>query len=304
MKNKLILSLIAVAAICAAALSSQGYMKTDKNQSPDSNGHVLTSLWKAYYAAQKADLPKQMVSSLESITKEAKARRLHWDFYDAAVKKVDAESSRNWKARQELRTKLAAEIEDYAEPIVTYSYRRDQEGGSLTDYAITNRARLQAGRNKWFYSRTMGQMNDLLNTFINDDYEYALWSERFWGGGPSKAAAALEDCLGDAYPNAAWLEFCSLNEKRWDGREKDVKAFIDNYSGKAMSLFGKSLLFQDRFNKLSIEEAGEDEFKALYADLKAAEKERKSYTSGIDAKIAETVHDFKYQLENLERKEV
>ena len=304
MKNKLILSLIAVAAICAAALSSQAYMKTDKNQSPDSNGHVLTSLWKAYYAAQKADLPKQMVSSLESITKEAKARRLHWDFYDAAVKKADAESSRNWKVRQELRTKLAAEIEDYAEPIVTYSYRRDQGGGSLTDYAISNRARLQAGRNKWFYSRTMGQMNDLLNTFIKDDYEYALWSERFWGGGPSKAAAALEDCLGDAYPNAAWLEFCSLNEKRWDGREMDVKAFIDKYSGKAMSLFGKSLLFQDRFNKLSIEEAGEDEFKALYADLKAAEKERKSYTSGIDAKIAETVHDFKYQLENLERKEV
>ncbi|MBQ8060772.1 MAG: hypothetical protein IJ205_02345 [Bacteroidales bacterium] len=304
MNNKLILSIIAAAAICVAALTSHAYMKTDKNQSPDSNGHVLASLWKSYYAAQKADLPKQMVSSLESIEKEAKARRLHWDFYDAAVKKVDAESSRNWKLRQELRSKLAAEIEEYAEPIVTYSFRRDQEGGSLTDYVITNKARLQAGRNKWFYSRTMGQMNNLLNTFIKDDYEYALWSERFWGGETSKAAAALEDCLGGTYPNAAWLEFCALNEKRWDGREKEIQAFIEKYSGKAMSLFGKSLLFQDRFNKLSVEEAGEEEFKALYADLKAAEKERKSYTAGTDAKIAGTINDFKYQIENLERKEV
>ena len=304
MKNRLLFPAAVVALICSAAFISQGFMKIDRNKGADEQGHVLSSLWKAYYAAEKADQPKKMAESLEAIKKEAKARRYHWDFYDAALKKVDAETSRNWKLRQELRSKLAAEIEEYDEPIVTYSYRNDWGGERLTDYVLTNRTRLQAGRNKWFYTRTSGQMNNLLNDFIKDDYEYALWSERFDGRDSEKATTALKDLLGETYPNTAWLEYSQLMEKYWRDREDALKGFIAKYKGKAVGLFGKALLFQDRMTALSSEEAGEDAYKALYADIKAAEKERKSYTSGVDSKIAASIDDFKYQLENLESKEI
>ena len=79
----------------------------------DDQGHVLTALWKNYYAAEKADLPKKMSEALDAIKKEAKARRYHWDFYDAALKKVNAEVSRNWKVRGEMMSALAKEIEEY-----------------------------------------------------------------------------------------------------------------------------------------------------------------------------------------------
>ena len=54
MKTRIIVSVLAVAAICAAAITSQAFMKTDKNPTKDAEGHVLTSQWKAYNAALKA----------------------------------------------------------------------------------------------------------------------------------------------------------------------------------------------------------------------------------------------------------
>lgn len=302
MKTRILFAAIAVAAVCAAALTSQAYMKNDRIQVPDSNGHVLTSLWKAYYAAEKADQPKRMAESLDAIKKEARARRLHWDFYDAALRKLQVESSRNWKLRQELRTRLDSEIEEYGEPIVTYSYRRDQGFGNLTDYVLVNKTRLQSGRNSDFYQVTNGEMNGLLNSFIKDDYEYALWAERYPSS--SKARPALKDYLGDRYPNAAWLEFRNLDEKPWENRKEDLEAFVEKYSGKAVNLFGKASLFRDRMSNLSIEDSDEAAFKALYAEIKSAEKERKSYISGADGKIAARIDDFKCLMEELERKEV
>ena len=243
MKTKIIVSALAVAAICAAAITSQAFMKTDKNQTKDAEGHVLASQWKAYNAARKADQPKKMAEILESIKKEAKARRYHWDFYDAAVKKVEAESMRNWKLHQELQDKLSAEIKEYGEPIVSYAYRRDTEGGGLIDFVLTNRVRLEAGKNTPFYTMTLGQMNNLLNSFIKNDYEYALWSERLYSSNDSKVVSALKDCLGDSYPSAAWLEFQEVGQTDWDSRKEAAQAFAKKYEGKAVSLFAKSLLF-------------------------------------------------------------
>ena len=69
MKTRIIVSALAVAAICAAAITSQAFMKTDKNPTKDAEGHVLASQWKAYNAALKADQPKKMAEILESIKK-------------------------------------------------------------------------------------------------------------------------------------------------------------------------------------------------------------------------------------------
>ena len=307
MKKNMLYLIIAVVAVCAAAFCARAYVKTDKTnkvKSPDEYGHVLASMWKNYYSAQKADLPLKMSEALEAIKTEAKAKRYHWDFYDAAVKKVDAEVARNWKVRNEVQTKLSEEIKEYDEPIVTYAYRSDRGARDLIEFVLVNRARLQAGNNTVFHTRTSGQMNGLLNSFIKDDYEYALWSERFSGYNSSKVSAALAECLGDTYPNAAWNEFCTIRNKYWEYRKDDLDAFVTKYDGKAVSLFAKALLFEDRMTKLSRNDAGQDEYKALYADIKEAEKERKSYSSGADGRIADTVEDFKNQLERLESKDI
>ena len=300
----LILVLVLTITVCAAFVMVNAHAKNEKPKGPDEQGHALTSLWKNYYSAQKADLPKQMSEALDAIMEQAKAKRYHWDFYDAAVKKVDAEVSRNWKVRQEMNTFLANAIKEYDEPIVTYAYRSSYGGSGLLDFVLANKTRLQAGKNKAFHTRTAGHMNGLLNGFIKDDYEYALWSERLSNRNTSKGFEALKEYLGETYPNAAWNEYVSLQGRYWAYREDDVKAFIDKYSGKAISLFGKALKFEDRMSYLSRNKGTEADYKALYADIKAAEKERLSFRSGVDSKIAGTIESFKNQIETLEEKDV
>ena len=299
--------IVAAVAVCLAGFCASAYVKTDKKdkkRGQDEYGHVLGSMWKNYYALEKADRPLKKIEALEEIKTEAKAKRYHWDFYEAATKKVDVEISRNWKLGAELRTQLSKEIEEYNEPIVTYSYKNDRGVRDLIEYVLVNKARLQAGNNKEFHTNTSGQMNGLLNSFIKDDYEYALWSERLNGYNSYKAAAALKECLGDTYPNAAWNEFCSIKNKYWDSRKADLEAFATKYNGKAISLFAKALMFEDRMTKLSRDDAGQDAYKALYADIKEAEKERKSYTSDVDGRIAGTIESFKDQIERLESKDI
>ena len=304
MKSNMFYLILTVAVICAVTAVACAYAKNEKPKGPDDQGHVLSTLWKNYYAAQKADLPKKMSESLDAIMEQAKSKRYHWDFYDAAVKKVDAEVSRNWKVRQEMNTFLANAVKEYDEPIVTYTYRSSYGGSGLLDYVLANKTRLQAGKNKAFHTRTSGQMNDLLNGFIKDDYEYALWAERLGGRNSTKGFEALKEYLGETYPNAAWNEYVSLQGRYWSYRKDDVKAFIDKYSGKAIGLFGKALLFEDRMNDLPRNKGTEADYKALYADIKAAEKERLSYKSGVDSKIAGTVKSFQNQMETLDDKDV
>ena len=305
MKKNMLYLFIALAAVLVAAFAARGFKRPVEVTADDDQGHVLTALWKNYYAAEKADLPKKMSEALDAIKKEAKARRYHWDFYDAALKKVNAEVSRNWKVRGEMMSALAKEIEEYDEPIVTYAYKSSHGGGNLSDYVLTNKTRLQAGRNKALYSAGIkGQMNGLLGDFIKDDYEYALWSERVRGGANVKAAGALKEYLGDTYPNAAWLECMKLQNMYWSGRKGEVEAFVAKYKGKAINLFGKSMLFDDKMSQLSREKAGEDAYKALYAEIKAAERERLTYKTGVDGKIAGTIDDFKDLTRSLEEKSI
>ena len=299
--------ILAIAVACVAAVVACAYVRTndsDKAKKLDEQGHALASLWKNYYAAQKADLPKKMSEALDEIITTAKSKRYHWDFYDAWVKKVDAEVSRNWKVRQEMNTALANAVKEYDEPIVTYTYRSSYGGSGLLDYVLANKTRLQAGKNTIFHKRTAGQMNGLLNDFIKDDYEYALWSERISNRSTTKGNEALKEYLGETYPNAAWNEYLSLDNRYWSYRGDDVKAFVEKYAGKAVSLFGKALLFEDRMTLLSREKGSEAEYKALYEDIKAAEKERISYRSGVDSKIAGTIDSFKNQMDVLENKDV
>ncbi len=94
-------------------------------QTKDSQGHVLVSLWKTYYKAEKADKPQDQVAALEEIKKEASAKHLAWDFYDAATRYVDVRSSINWKDRTSLQTALSNEINGMGEPVAVYYFNRN-----------------------------------------------------------------------------------------------------------------------------------------------------------------------------------
>ncbi len=273
MKTHILIPAVAAALLCAAFITSNAYMRTDKTQKPDGQGHILGSLWKEYYDAQKADKPLKMAAALEKIRKEASSKRLHWDFYDAVSRKMQAELSRNWKLRDSLQKQLSADVEAYGEPIVTYSHRKDNGAGDLLDYVLSTGSRLQAGRNPQFYSRIGGQMNGLLTDCVKDDYEYALWSEFGDWRGRDRAGKVLKDYIGDTYPNAAWLEFRSIENKAYDSRIPAYEEFAGKYAGKAVNLFAKAHILQDAFMKLNSKKADEKEYKELLTKVKAAEKD-------------------------------
>ena len=75
MKTHILIPAVAAALLCAAFITSNAYMRTDKTQKPDGQGHILGSLWKEYYDAQKADKPLKMAAALEKIRKEASSKR-------------------------------------------------------------------------------------------------------------------------------------------------------------------------------------------------------------------------------------
>ena len=289
MKSNILTLTLAAALIVLAAITVDAFMNNDNKQSSDADGHLLTALWKDYYAAEKADLPRKMSKALDAIISEAKAKRLNWDFYDAAQKKVEVESSINWKVQDSLRASLRKEIEEYGEPVVTYCFNYANAGIEQVDYVIASKARLQAAKNIQFYSMTEveGQLEGLLPELIKDDYEFALWSEYLRNRTSVKVLSNLKDCLGDTYPNAAYFEFCQITGYPHSADvEKDLKEFIRKYDGKAISLLAKGWLLSNEMQELESKRSGQDGYKALLAECQAFEKERRTWKTGVDARIA------------------
>ena len=327
MKTKMLVISVLVAILCAVTLTAFALTRKDTaSGDPDRTGRIVSSLWDEYSAAIKADKPKEASAILDKILSKAKAERLHYDFFDAATQKVNVEISMNWKVRAEYKDWLDKEIADYDEPIVTFKHTFDRgNADSLTDFVLVNKARLQAGRNSRFY---LGAFDALWTGMFKDDYEYTLWT-LVQEGGSRKALPILQEYLGDSYPKAAYLEYRQIagmgyayTSKGLAKRMAASRAFIDKYNGKAISLYAKALLLRDQFDSLSRKDSSflapdsdgagnvnsaaslEQSYKALYEACKSAEKERRSYKSGVEGQIAEKVDDFKQLMESLERKEV
>lgn len=321
--NMLVISALAVI-LCAVTLTSFALTGKDTGVRSGKGGSSLSSLWDEYSAAVKADKPKEASSILDEIITKAKAERLHYDFYDAATQKVVVEMSMNWKVEAEYKAWLDKEIDDYAEPVVTFKHTLGRGNvASLTDFVLINKARLQAGRNPGFYT---DDFDTLWADMFKDDYEYALWT-LVQKSDSKQALSLLQEYLGDNYPKAAYLEYRQIAYKRFSytakGRAERMAAcrdFIKKYDGKAVSLYAKALLLRDRFDSLSrmdpsvlrpysdkAEGEGaaslEQSYKSLYESCKSAEKERRSYKSGVEGQIAGKVDDFKQLMESLERKE-
>lgn len=320
-------AVLAIAALsvslCLAAMTSFAVVDNGAESRPDKDGHILSTLWKGYYEAVKADRPKEALSVLDRIISKAKAGRMHYDFYDAAVRKARLEGSRDWKLRGEYEDWLDKEVAGYAEPVVSFRHKRGADALAMTDFVIVNEASLRAGRNTAFYKDA--PLDDLWSGMFQDDYEYALWTLAL-SGGSEKAVSLLREYLGGGYPKAAYLEYRQIagkvacrTEEDLAGRMSAFEAFADKYRGKAVSLYAKACLLRDRFDSLSRKESGlpasaetggglvpalEQSYKSLYESCESAERERLSYKSGAEKRIAGRIGDFSQLMRSLERKDM
>ena len=250
-----------------------------------SDGHILTDLWKKYDKAQKDDLPKQEAALLKQIKEEAAARHLAVDFYDAATAYVNTVLRRDWKQRASLNAELEKEVKAFDEPVVTFLWMAEWNSTStdrLWSYYKENQERF-TGCNRALHRGVDGILNGSLKPFIRDDKEWALWylaARRY--SSDSDATGVLQAELKGVYPNEAILKYYLLGRKTWveADRPKEKKAYedlADEYKGKAFSVYPRAQLLRIRFNQLKKDKAGSEDYKALYADAQALEKERAAY---------------------------
>ena len=297
-----------VAILCLVAITTTAFVRKDKGRSSAKDGLVLTDLWKEYTAALNADRPKEMATVLDAIISKAKAERLHYDFYTAANQKMVVAGNRDWKLKDESKAWLDKEVDEYAEPIVTFHHNLSKESpASLTDFVLVNKARLQAARNGAFYG---DGLDDLWTGMVKDDYEYTLWILAVIRHS-EKAMSLLDEYVCGSYPKAAYLEYRRMADKDYKyndiGRAEKMAAarsFAQKYEGRAMSLYGKAIVLRGQFDSLSRISDNEASYKSLYSDCKLVEKERLSYSKGIDKEIAGKMEDFRLLMESLDRKEI
>ena len=312
MRTNMLMTSVLVAILCLVAITTCAFVKRNGGQAAK-DGLVLTGLWKDYDAAVKADRPKEMLAVLDTIISKAKAGRLHYDFYHAASQRMTVAARRDWKQRDEFNVWLDKEVVEYDEPIVTFRHRLSKESAaSMTDYVLVSKARLQAARNGAFYD---DGLDELWTGLVGDDYEYALWILGVMRRS-EKAMSLLEEYVGGSYPKSAYLEFRRIVGRNYsykdEGRAEKAEAmrsFARKYDGRAVSLYAKAVLLKDRFDSLSRVRPSssadlERSYKSLYADCLEVEKERLSYTKGIDKKIAGKMDDFKSLSQVLDKKEI
>lgn len=303
-KNTLILALTAIT-ITLTTLTMRAFWNSKKKSAEtDSEGHVLVALWADYEQAVSLDRPAKQVEILSKIKSEASEKRLAWDFYDAAKKYVSDAASRNWKLQDSLKLNLGEEIAKFDEPVMSFVWKLskgDETAEAIFEYVRANAKRLEASCNQPFWTSYDGRASvpgipgsGFVKEFYANDYQYALWTllaKNFYTGKLfADIAEALAEYQGDSYPMSAFLEYVQL-EKSWrnaDGKtsvkKSALEAFADKYAGKAVSMFAKAALLEMEFSSLGEKKAGSDEYKALYDECAAFEKERTAFT-GVESKV-------------------
>ncbi|MGN0202819.1 MAG: MG2 domain-containing protein [Candidatus Cryptobacteroides sp.] len=310
MKRILIILFLSAAALIAA-FSIPSRNDSSDRAVPDSEGHVLTQLWKEYRDCEKADLPLRQLAVLDRIRVQAAARRLHRDFFDAATLAVEVGISRNWKDSDSLRKDLERRIYEYDEPIVTYSFRSRSGENGLTDFVLASESRLRTGRNTAFYSGLSlpdRAVEQLVPDLVKDDFEYCLWdrcarSEHFNPEG--KAFRTLDSLCSGRYPLEQYLEYRSL----LFGKSRDrcceaLPGFAEEHRGQALRLLALGEYVFCLKDSLDRENAPSEAYEDLLRLCRSCEAERKAFRSGADRLLASGVDAFSKMTEILERKAV
>lgn len=301
-----ILILSAIAVIAAFSLPSN--MKTSRS-TPDSQGHVLTSLWKEADAFRKADMPLKQLAVLERIRDEAAAKRLHKDFYDAATEAFGVAVFRNWKDSERLEKDLERRIDEYDEPIVTFIHRSGE--GYPADSILASESRLRTGRNTAFYtgfSLPDGAMEDVVISLVKDDFEYCLWkvcSENEAFDPEGKAFRALRTLCSGRYPLEEYLDYRkSLYRIPYGKSMEECLRFAGEHRGQAVRLLALGEYVTCLKDSLDRADAASPGYEDLLSLCREYEEERKTYRSGTDRLIATQVKTFENMIGTLKAKDL
>ena len=234
--------------LCALAIVMAALSAVAK----DGDGHRLTALWADYEKAVKADRPKKQASTLEEIKRQAEAKRLAWDFYDASRKYVRLRSESNWKLREDLTRQMEQDLDRFGEPVaIIYDHRHDQ-ADSLISYIKANEAKLKSSSNPEFWSRDPRlesfPYRAALPGLLGSDYDYALWCLFSEAPDNSAASALMHSAYAGSYPLGALMKLSELTSGHENG---PVKAFATEHRGDAVGILAEGWLLDRRFHELS-----------------------------------------------------
>ena len=254
----------------------------------DDNDHTLTALWKTFYSARDNDRPKDEAAALDKIKKEALAKGLSWDYYDACQEYVNTRSRSNWKEYEKLNDEFRKEIEKNAPPVAVFFHRLNfgTDGTGDLGFIKDNRSRMLGEHNPEFYSRdyslTGRKFSKPLLGLIGNDYEYALLSlySRKRDSDPEVAAAARSYFSG-RYPLNAVTDYIDADT------DEEKETFLKKYDSRAAALWMKEDSLLEQFNSLKESKtAGQDDFRLLDAACGSFIKTRDAF-SGSEKALAE-----------------
>jgi hypothetical protein len=303
--------------LMSAVLALTSFLSVRREPAPDSDGHVLTSLWKEYAKASDADRPKKEAEILLRIKEQALAGRLMWDYYDAARKYVQVSSRRDWKLREKLEKELEQEVVAYGEPVLTFVHACDRVGRDaawLLDFVQSHERELKSGKNAAMYKvfspfrRSLDNYSEILLPLIGNDYEYALWMILgYWHLDDSaleNAWALIDAELGGRYPEAAFAEYEYVS--RISGEDNRVAALwrlAGKYEGKAAALIPRADILENEFRSME-GKASSDDYLAFRSVVKSYESERRMFRNGMDGAVAKRCAGFASIIFQLEEKSV
>lgn len=234
--------------LCALAIVMAALSAAAK----DGDGHRLTALWADYEKAVKADRPKKQASTLEEIKRQAEAKRLAWDFYDASRKYVRLRSESNWKLREDLTRQMEQDLDRFGEPVAIIYDRRHDQADSLISYIMANEAKLKSSSNPEFWSHDplilQYTFGNVLPRFLSSDYDYALWHLFSRNTDNSAASALMHQTYDGTYPLGALMKLSELTSGHENG---PVKAFAAEHRGDAVGILAEGWLLDRRFHELS-----------------------------------------------------
>lgn len=301
----------------SAVLALTSFLSVRREPAPDSDGHVLTPLWKEYAKASGADRPKKEAEILLRIKEQALAGHLMWDYYDAARKYVQVSSRRDWKLREKLEKELEQEVVAYGEPMLTFVHACDRGGRDaswLIDFVQSHELELKSGKNAAMYKafspfrRSLDNYSEILLPLIGNDYEYALWMILgYWHLDDSaleNAWALIDAELGGRYPEAAFAEYEYVS--RISGEEKRIAALgrlAGKYEGKAAALLPRADILENEFRSME-GKASSDDYLAFLSVVKSYESERGMFRNGMDGAVAKRCAGFAAIIFQLEEKSV
>lgn len=268
----------------------------------DENGHVLTTLWKQYEDAVKADRPVKEAEILAAIKTEAMQRHLPVDFYDAATEYVETVVRRDWKQRSALRQALAEEVKAFDEPIVTFLWMSEYNSSGTDALWAYVKAHPDGfnGRNPAFYKRVSDHIGGAMLPYIESDKEYVLWRllpyRSYSTTGQFEIYDALKSIVKGRYPNEFCLEYAMLPTDRT--RIGKVRPLYERWKDKAVGFYPLAELLSDEFSDLERKKADASAFKEFYNRCASFEKKR-SALKGEEARIAASARGIKDICETL-----